>query len=136
MATVQIATPQGLLTTEGEIVGPLSVADLSPFLPRGEEMWGVCHLQTGLGLAAFRSEEVAIAFAGHIAEEDWDSIFARVVAGVKMDDMEELPMLLDVFWRSLHDSHSIIPVVCAWYTPQEIVDWVDNHRNAIEGAAN
>jgi hypothetical protein len=136
MATVQILTPQGHLNTEGEIVGPLCVADLSPFIERGQEMYGVAHLKTGYGIAAFRSEEVAQAFAGHIAETDWDSIFERVGQGVKMDDMAELPELLDVFWRSLHDSHSIIPLACAWYTPQAIVDWVDNHRDAIQGAAN
>lgn len=136
MPIVQILTPAGHLNTEGEIIGSLAVADLSPFVERGIEMWGVCHLATGWGIAAFRSEEVARAFAGHIAEFDWDSVYARVNAGVKMDDMMELPELLDIFWRSLHDSHSIIPLACAPHTPTEIVQWVENHWNAIHGDAN
>lgn len=136
MATVQIMTPQGLINTEGEIIGCLSVADLSPFMPRNEQFWGVAHLATGWGLAAFRSEEVARAFAGHIAEEDWDSIYARVNQGIHMDSMPELEMLLDVFWRSLHDSHSIIPISCAWYTPREIVEWVENHHRGMMGEQN
>ena len=137
MAIVQILTPAGHLNTEGEIIGSLAVADLSPFVERGIEMWGVCHLATGWGIAAFRSEEVARAFAGHICEEDWDDIFARVNAGIHMDAMPEREMLLDVFWRSLHpDSHSIIPIACAPHTPQEIVDWVENHHRGMMGEQN
>lgn len=136
MAIVQIMTPMGLIDVEGEIVGCLAVADISRFMPNRQQAWGVAHLRTGWGIAAFRAQDVAQAFAGHIAEEDWDSIFARVNAGVHMDSMSELPVLLDIFYRSLHDSHTIIPLICAWYTPSEIVQWIENHRGAIQGAAN
>lgn len=133
---VQILTPAGHLTTEGEIMGTLFVADLSPFTERNTPMWGVGHLGTGWGIAAFRDEEIARAFCSSICEEDWDSIYARVNAGVHMDDMPELPMLLEIFNRSLHDSHSIIPLACAPYTPSEIVEWVENHHRGIMGEQN
>lgn len=139
MATVPLRTPQGNLPAEAdEIIGSFAVVNLSQYMREHTVYFGVSHVQSGWGFASFSDKDVAIKFANELERSglDWDDIYARVDSGIAMDDMPERAALVELYQRSFHDTHSIIPLQSAGYLPLVIIEEVEMHRIAIQGDAN
>lgn len=139
MVQVPLRTPLGNIPAEAdEIIGSFAVVNLSQYMPEKTIYFGISHILSGWGFAAFSDKDVAVKFAEQLERSslDWDSIYGRVDAGVSMDEMMECAELVRLYHRSFHDTHSIIPLQSAGYLPREIIEEVEMHRIAMEGGAN
>lgn len=139
MPVVPLRTMQGNVPAEAdEIIGSFAVVNLSQYMREQMIYFGISHVQSGWGFAAYNEKEVAVKVAKELerAAIDWDSVYARVDAGISMDDMQEREELIRLFRRSFHDSHSLIPIPCDPWMPREIIEEVEAHRQATQGDAN
>lgn len=136
---VPLRTPMGNIPAEAdEIIGSFAVVNLSQYMAERTVYFGLSHVASGWGFAAFSDKDVAIKFANELerAALDWDDIYARVDIGISMDDMRERAALVELYQRSFHDTHSIIPLQSAGYLPLVIIEEVEMHRQAMRGDAN
>jgi len=137
MAIVPLRTMRGNVYAEGEIVGPFVVVNLSQYMPNKTIYFGISHVKTGWGFAAFSDKDVAAAFASHIAELlDWDTIYAAVEAGISMEDMPERDELIRLYRRSFHETHSLLPLHVADYMSLVIIQEVLEHLESMDGSGN
>lgn len=139
MTIVPLRTPAGNIPAEAdEIIGCFAIVNLSQVMPGRRVYFGISHVASGWGFAAFDSIDIAIRLAWELGRHglDWDSIYARVDAGQRMDSMLERDTLVMLYRRSFHDSHSLIPLGTASYMPDEIIEEVEAHRIAMMGDAN
>lgn len=139
MVTVPLRTPQGNLPAEAdEIIGSFAVVNLSQYMPGQRIFFGISHVASGWGFAAYTEKEIAVKVANELERSglDWDSIYARVDTGMSMDAMPEREELIRLFRRSFHDNHSLVPIPTDPWMPREIIEEVEAHRNAMMGDAN
>lgn len=139
MTTVPLRTPMGNLPAETDtIIGSFAVVNLSQYMQERTVYFGISHVKSGWGFAAFSDKEVADKFAEELERTGlpWDTIYDEVDAGMSMDDMPERDALIALYHRSFHDTHSIIPLQTAGYLPKVIIQEVEMHREAMQGGAN
>lgn len=137
--TVPLRTPQGNVPAlADEIIGSFAVVNLSQYMQERTIYFGVSHVASGWGFAAFSDRDVAIKFAEELEETglSWDEIYTEVDAGIRMDDMMEAKELIRLYQRSFHDTHSLYPLAPAPYMPQVIIEEVLAHWEAMHGDAN
>lgn len=139
MVQVPLRTQAGNVPAEAdEIIGSFAVVNLSQYMPDKTIYFGISHVASGWGFAAYNEKEVAVKVAKELerATIDWDSVYARVDLGISMDEMQEREELILLFRRSFHDSHSLIPIPTDPWMPREIIKEVEAHRAGMFGDMN
>ena len=142
MPTVPLRTPMGNVPAEAdEIIGSFALVNLSQYMPDQTIYFALSHVQSGWGWGAWNDKEVARRIAQELEREipNWDEIYSEVDAGVRMQDMPERDILIRLYRRSFHDSHSLMPLRVAGYMPDVIIQEVEQHWASLGqngGAAN